>query len=68
MCSEAPTFNGPVFLSVTKEHYQLVKRERLEVSDGEYFRKAFTEGLRLQPGALSEDCLDNLCNILLDVF
>jgi hypothetical protein len=65
---KALTFGGPVFLGVTKEHYQLVERERLKVGDREHFRKPFSEGLSLQPGALSEDCLDNLCNILLDVF
>jgi hypothetical protein len=39
----ALTFDRPVFLAVTEKQDQFVQRERLQVRDGEYLRKALPE-------------------------
>ena len=61
------TLGTPVFVSVTEEHRKLVTREGLQVRNREYLGEPFPKGLRLRLRALSDDGVDDLTDVLVNI-
>ena len=61
------TLGTPVFVSITEKHRKLVTREGLQVRNWEYLGEPLPEGLRLRLRALSDDGVDDLTDVLVNI-